>query len=178
MAASNTRKASGGGDVPAFQWHIITPGEQFDVAGVPVVAADVEHGLASPKNTTGDRSPFLCLSFIFPPFAIYMADVSGIPEETYKIIENAFRDRKPSILALDCLKTAPHLSHFGLAQSLEATDRINAQKTLYVGFGHERPHASWIEYIKEKQSSLKLDIGPGFDGQTLEVGGDGRVYQK
>lgn len=152
---------------------------QFDVAGVPVVAAEVEHGLASPKSTAGDRSPFLCLSYIFPPFAIYMADVSRIPEPTYKIIENAFKDTNPSILALDCLKTAPHLSHFGLEQSLEATYRINAEKTLYVGFGHERPHASWIEYIKENQSpEIDMAIEPGFDGQTVEVGGDGRVYNK
>ncbi|TIB74407.1 hypothetical protein E3Q22_04188 [Wallemia mellicola] len=46
----DSSKASGGGDVPSFRWHIITPGEQFDVAGVPVIAADVEHGLAAPRT--------------------------------------------------------------------------------------------------------------------------------
>ncbi|TIB36020.1 hypothetical protein E3P86_02584 [Wallemia ichthyophaga] len=70
----DSSKASGGGDVPAFRWHIITPGEQFDVAGVPVISAEVEHGLASPKSVSGDSSPFICLSFIFPVGLIYMAD--------------------------------------------------------------------------------------------------------
>lgn len=106
-----------------------------------------------------------------------MADVSRIPERAYEIIERTFWDRKPAVLALDCLKTDPHLSHFGLEQSLNATYRIGAQKTLYIGFGHERTHASWIEYIKQKQA-VDMDIGPGFDGQTVQAESDGRVYLK
>ncbi|TIC22842.1 hypothetical protein E3Q12_02405 [Wallemia mellicola] len=173
----DSSKASGGGDVPSFRWHIITPGEQFDVAGVPVIAADVEHGLAAPRSISGDRSPFHCLSYIFPPFGIYMADVSRIPEESYKIIDNALEGKRPSILVLDCLKSQPHLSHFGLDQSLEASYRIKAKKTLFVGFGHERTHNSWIEHI-DRNKSVDMDISPGFDGQVVEVDIEGNVETK
>lgn len=70
---------------------------------------------------------------------LYISDASDIPEDSYKIIGGL----KVDLLVLDCLRPREHTSHFGLAKSIEATRRINAPKTYFIGFGHNITHDDW-----------------------------------
>lgn len=70
---------------------------------------------------------------------LYIPDASGIPEDSYNIIS----ELKLEVLIIDCLRPRAHKSHFGLAQSIEATRRINAPKTFFIGFAHDITHSDW-----------------------------------
>ena len=70
---------------------------------------------------------------------LYISDASEIPEDSYKVIDAL----KVDLLVLDCLRPREHTSHFGLAKSIQATRRINAPKTYWVGFAHDITHDDW-----------------------------------
>ena len=117
---------------------------------------------------------------------LYISDASGIPEDSYKIIS----ELKLDILILDCLRPRVHTSHFGLAQSIEATRRINAPKTYFIGFAHDITHDDWekiggaLESGKWEEAGLskaimdamghvprepRMRIRPSYDGLLLRV---------
>ncbi|KAA1120067.1 hypothetical protein PGT21_037107 [Puccinia graminis f. sp. tritici] len=78
----NPGGGTGGGDVPAFQWHIIESDIPFELLGVQVSPLKVHHGCYF--NTSGHpSSPYECLSFLFDQTFCYMSDVSSIPESTW-----------------------------------------------------------------------------------------------
>ncbi|KAH9819425.1 beta-lactamase-like protein [Melampsora americana] len=78
----NSANATGGGDVPAFQWNIIQDGQPFDLFGVRVLPLKVHHGCYF--GPTGDvEGPYGCLAFLFDRSICYMSDVSSIPDSTY-----------------------------------------------------------------------------------------------
>ncbi|KAL7413636.1 beta-lactamase-like protein [Mrakia frigida] len=86
-------KATGGGDVPAFEWVVIKEDEDFWVEGIKVSPLNVHHGrfFSSPPPPGSPPPPppptlepppilpFYCLGFIFHPHIVYMSDVSYIP---------------------------------------------------------------------------------------------------
>lgn len=86
---------------------------------------------------------------------LYISDASDIPEDSYKIIGGL----KVDLLVLDCLRPREHTSHFGLAKSIEATRRINAPKTYFIGFAHDITHDEWER------------IGDAFETGTWEEAG-------
>jgi len=117
---------------------------------------------------------------------LYIADASGIPEDSYKIIS----ELKPQVLIIDCLRPREHISHFGLAQSIEAIRRINAPKTYLTGFAHDITHDDWerigdvLETGKWEEGGLskaimdaiehlprepRMWVRPSFDGLLLRV---------
>ncbi|KAA1114204.1 hypothetical protein PGTUg99_029344 [Puccinia graminis f. sp. tritici] len=78
----NPGGGTGGGDVPAFQWHIIESDIPFELLGVQVSPLKVHHGCYF--NTSGHpSSPYECLAFLFDQTFCYMSDVSSIPESTW-----------------------------------------------------------------------------------------------
>jgi phosphoribosyl 1,2-cyclic phosphodiesterase len=70
---------------------------------------------------------------------LYISDASKIPEDSYETISKL----KVDVLIIDCLRPREHISHFGLAKSIEATRRINAPKTYFIGFAHDITHDDW-----------------------------------
>ncbi|KAF8334087.1 uncharacterized protein EI90DRAFT_3015136 [Cantharellus anzutake] len=112
----------------------------------------------------------LCTSAATPSI-VYISDVSFIPEtfptprnkrlhsgpqlaqpsclsnflSTDHIPKSKDATFRPSatLLILDCLRTSPHSSHFGLLQTLLTAHRIRPRRTYLVGFGHELTHAEW-----------------------------------
>lgn len=73
---------TGGGDIPAFQWHIIQTNVPFDLLGVQVSPLKVYHGCYF--NDSGQPlSPYECLAFLFDQTFCYMSDVSSIPDSTW-----------------------------------------------------------------------------------------------
>ncbi|EGG04469.1 Hypothetical protein MELLADRAFT_78359 [Melampsora larici-populina 98AG31] len=78
----NSANATGGGDVPAFQWNIIEDGQPFDLFGVRISPLKVNHGCYF-GPTGAVEGPYGCLAFLFDRSICYMSDVSSIPESTY-----------------------------------------------------------------------------------------------
>ncbi|CDZ98764.1 Beta-lactamase-like [Phaffia rhodozyma] len=102
-------KATGGGDVPAFEWIVIDENRDFFVEGIRVTPLNVHHGRffdpppAAPTNSSPNLPtcsdslsdaiapppgpapirPFFCLGFIFHPSIVYLSDVSYIPESEW-----------------------------------------------------------------------------------------------
>lgn len=105
--------SAGGGDVPAFTWHVFEDDEVLDICGVRVrplagtprplnpawlylrhstrsssrphsASPAVHHG----QYFTTPPSPYLCLGFLIDSRFIYMSDVSFIPESVWSILED------------------------------------------------------------------------------------------
>ncbi|KAK2630826.1 hypothetical protein QOZ80_UnG0724960 [Eleusine coracana subsp. coracana] len=104
-----------GAAVSALQFNIINE-EPFMVHNLEVIPLPVWHG-------KGYRS----LGFRFGDIC-YISDVSDIPEETYKLLENC------ELLILDALRPDRSSStHFGLPRALEEVRKIKPKKTLFTG---------------------------------------------
>jgi len=124
---------------------------------------------------------------------LYISDASKIPEESYKIIS----ELKIDLLIIDCLRPREHISHFGLAKSIEATRRINAPKTFFVGFAHDITHDDWeklgdaletgnwekADFSKAIMDAMEhvprepcLWVRPSYDGLLLRVEAEKKLY--
>lgn len=119
-------KATGGGDIPAFDWHIINEDEQFwiESCGVSVETLKVEHG----RYFDEARTPFICLGFRIGSVS-YISDASSIPEKTRAKVEGS------RVLILDALKKTPHASHFSIPEALKFVNALErpASRTYLIG---------------------------------------------
>lgn len=118
---------------------------------------------------------------------LYISDASGIPEDSYKIIS----ELKLDVLIIDCLRPREHISHFGLAQSIEAIRRINTPKTYFIGFAHDITHDDWekisdalesgnweegglskaiMDAMEHVPREPRIRVRPSYDGLLLRVG--------
>ncbi|KAI5475166.1 hypothetical protein MNV49_001853 [Pseudohyphozyma bogoriensis] len=80
---ADVKKATGGGDVPQFDWCIFDDTKPFELLGVRVVPLPVHHG----QYFTTPPTPFKCLGFLFNSEICYLSDVSFIPPEIWAILE-------------------------------------------------------------------------------------------
>ena len=85
---------------PTLTWHIIDEEATFEVCGIQVQSLPVHHGVyfsappSPPKSfrfgaaktppVKAQPEPLICLGFMFDESIVYMADVSEIPERTWK----------------------------------------------------------------------------------------------
>jgi hypothetical protein len=95
-------RLAGGGDVPAFVWHIFDQDQPLEILGVHIVPlpgpslppsrpssvayvprAPVHHG----KVFSTPPSPYYCLGFLFNCKIAYLSDVSFVPEEVWSLLE-------------------------------------------------------------------------------------------
>lgn len=96
--------------------------EPFDVLGARVIPIRLEHGPHTPV-----------LGFRFGNVA-YCTDTSGIPPESMELLEGL------DVLVLDCLRREPHVTHFGLQQSLAIVDRLRPRRALFTHMSHDLEH--------------------------------------
>lgn len=150
-------RATGGGDIPDTDWHIIDDEEEFYVesCGITIDPLKVEHG----KYFDEARSPFICLGFKLGNVS-YVSDASAIPASTKRKIEGS------RVLILDALKQEPHSSHFSIPESLDFvnTSERPAKRTYLIDFTHEIDHYELETRLKETE---KLRIAPAYDGLQL-----------
>jgi phosphoribosyl 1,2-cyclic phosphate phosphodiesterase len=95
------------------------------------------------------------LGFRIGDFA-YCTDVSRIPQESYKKLENL------KVLILDALRIREHPTHFSLAEAVEEAKKISAQETYFVHMSHNINH-------EEHQKSLPESIYFAYDGLKLKL---------
>ncbi|PWA43347.1 metallo-hydrolase/oxidoreductase superfamily protein [Artemisia annua] len=80
----------------------------------------------------------------------YISDVSGIPEETYPLLEDC------DLLIMDALRPDRSSStHFGLPKALEEVRKIKPKRTLFTGMMHLMDH----EIVNEGLLKLKESEG-------------------
>ena len=86
----------------------------------------------------------------------YITDVSEIPINSMELLDGL------SVLLLDCLRIKPHLTHFGLDQSINAAKQINAKKTYFIHMTHD------LDY-DTLQKNLPKNIFAGYDGLKIKI---------
>ncbi|KAF9202931.1 hypothetical protein BGZ49_006967 [Haplosporangium sp. Z 27] len=155
----DSSKATGGGDVPSFTYHIIDHDQDFEVEGVKFTPLPVHHGK---YMSTGE--PFWSLGFRFRDIS-WVSDCSLIPESTTAKIHGS------KVLVIDGLKNDPHPSHFSIPEAVEYTNTLDPKpgRTFIVGFCHT------VDHYAEDKKLQDLD-GPG--SSTFRVAYDGlRITQ-
>ncbi|GAB4536574.1 MAG: MBL fold metallo-hydrolase [Roseibium sp.] len=88
--------------------------------------------------------------------AAYIPDVSDIPEESLKLLENL------DYLILDCLRRRPHPSHFCLDDALSWTRRIAPERAVFTNLHND------LDY-KTLCAELPDGIEPAYDGMRLAL---------
>ncbi|MCE5228415.1 MBL fold metallo-hydrolase [bacterium] len=132
-----------GGGVPQLDLNEITAGKPFDAAGIEVMPLRVMHG----------RLPIL--GFRIGRFA-YMTDCSGIPEQTEELLEGV------DTLIISALRHRPHETHFCLAQSLEASQKLGVRRAFFTHIADELDHEKTNRDLPDWARLL-------YDGQVIEI---------
>ncbi|ORX50961.1 hypothetical protein DM01DRAFT_1337570 [Hesseltinella vesiculosa] len=146
--------ATGGGDVATFKYHVVDNTKPFSIHDLVFDPLPVEHG-----KIMATGQPYISLGFQIDNIT-YISDTNRIPEHVFERIDTS----ESRILVLDCLRYGEsHASHYGLDEALEATRRINAFKTYYVGFGHRMDHYE----LEAELEKLDIRVAPAFDGLRL-----------
>ncbi|WFD36043.1 hypothetical protein MCUN1_002914 [Malassezia cuniculi] len=149
----NRKLATGGGDVGALRWHIISATERFYVGPhkVPIDPLRVDHGYAGPE-----RHPFECLGFRIDTMS-YISDCHNIPQATTdKMIGS-------TAIVLDALMMRPHPSHYSVPQAIEYAlgfaDQQSAQGqgvplVLFTDVCHRMEHHSFEASVQQFLAGL------------------------
>lgn len=118
-------------------------GEHNVVHGVDFVPVPVFHG---EMEITGYRIGN----------AAYLTDVSGIPEESFALLEGL------DVLVLSALRHKPHYNHLTLEQAVQLAERINARQTYFTHIAHELGHA-------QTNALLPNGMELAYDGLRVQV---------
>ncbi|KAK4046665.1 hypothetical protein OIO90_006477 [Microbotryomycetes sp. JL221] len=73
---------SGGGAIPSFDWQTLTEGKESWICNVRVLPVPVHHGVYFSDKST----PLISFGFLFNTEALYMSDVSFIPESSWQLL--------------------------------------------------------------------------------------------
>lgn len=118
----------------SFEYIFATSGSKFEGGWKPNLSTTVIDG---PFSLFGkdiipikiNHGPRLILGFRVDNLA-YLTDCSGIPEESFKLLAGT------EVLIIGALRQRPHPSHFSIDQSIEASKKINARRTILTHLGH------------------------------------------
>lgn len=86
----------------------------------------------------------------------YLPDVKRIPRETIKVM------RGVDVLVVDALRPVAHITHFSLAEALEAIRQVGAGEGWLTHLGHENDHAAL-------EAELPQGVRVAWDGLRIEL---------
>jgi phosphoribosyl 1,2-cyclic phosphate phosphodiesterase len=132
------------GGKPELDLREILPGVPLEVAGTMVLPLRVLHG----------RLPVL--AFKFGANAAYVTDVSEIPGQTWKELQDL------DVLLLDAVRRRPHPTHYHLEKALEIVATLKPKRAYFVHLSHDYDH-------EETNAELPAGIELAYDGQVIEV---------
>ncbi len=115
----------------------------FMLGGVEIVPVPILHGRRA------------ILGFRIGPFA-YLTDCSGIPDASWGLLEGV------RTLVVDALRDRPHPTHFSVAEAIDASARIGAERTYFTHICHDLPHAATC-------ARLPAGVELAYDGLKLEI---------
>lgn len=96
----------------------------LEVSGISVIPIALHHGS---KESVGYRINSVA----------YVTDCSYISTESLDRLSGL------SVLILDCLRIAPHRTHFNLDQALETVARLKPKKTFLTHLSHDFDYGKW-----------------------------------
>ncbi|KAH9891002.1 beta-lactamase-like protein [Cubamyces lactineus] len=193
--------ASGGGDVPEFNWHIIDDRAPFQLHDTGIWIHPFNGAFSAPPCeelellTKPEPTPYFCFGFTVQNALTYISDTSHIPDEAWDYIRASHSGGRPPVLVLDCLRLEPHKSHLSLAQAVDVARRMGAPRTYLTGFSHEVSHEEYRTMLERvggrvppakemtemvRQGLATLDDGepiwvrPAFDGLRVFVSANGK----
>ena len=129
------------GGIP--QLSLFRIGGPFLLGGVEFVPVPIMHG----------RRPIL--GFRVGEFA-YLTDCSAIPDASWPLL------RGVRTLVIDALRDRRHPTHFTVAEAIEASARIGAERTYFTHICHDLPHAATC-------ARLPAGVELAYDGLILEI---------
>ena len=130
-----------GGGLPEIDLHEI--GGPFTAGGIDFEPLEVFHG------------PVPILAFRFGR-AAYVTDASAIPDDTLARLTGL------DVLILNALRWEPHPTHLSIKESVAIAERLKPKRTFFTHICHRVAH-------REIEERTPENIGPGYDGLTLEV---------
>jgi len=124
----------------------ITPEDSICLYGVKFTPIRLLHG----------RLPIVGFRIDVPngPSIAYCTDVSSIPPETWRLLENL------DVLLLDMLRFRHHPTHLNLDQAIEISEQVSAKQTYFTHMTHCIGHA-------EVDASLPNNMHLAYDGLSL-----------
>jgi phosphoribosyl 1,2-cyclic phosphate phosphodiesterase len=137
-----------GGGIPLLDLREFdTTSNRLQVEGLEFVPISTAHGSQE------------CVGYRYRDLA-YITDCSTIPEASLKRLEQL------DTLVLDCLRLAPHGTHFNLDQALAIGERLRPRRTFLSHLGHDFEYSEWT---KGRGSKRKLPPGTSlaYDGLKL-----------
>jgi phosphoribosyl 1,2-cyclic phosphate phosphodiesterase len=117
----------------------------FTLGGVEIVPIPVFHG----------RLPVL--GFRIGSFA-YLTDCNRIPDESFALLDGV------RTVILDALRHRPHSTHFSVAEAIDASRRMGAERAYFTHICHDLGHA-------ETSAQLPVGVELAYDGLVLEIHG-------
>ncbi|KZO96132.1 phenylalanine ammonia-lyase [Calocera viscosa TUFC12733] len=150
-------------DTPAFPSSPTTPPSRLNGLGL---GASFPFPNPIPKalfaKPTATSVAYPSLGFLLPQF-LYLSDVSELPPPTLQFLASLPAAEQPKVLVIDCLRPKPHMSHFGLAQSVSAISQLALPRNYLIGMtcGHG---SEWITHRGWEQVCAALSSG----AQTLD----------
>jgi len=132
---------SEGGGIPLVTLHEFEARNgAFKVADVLVTPIPLLHGSQE------------CIGYRIGNVA-YITDCSVIPDSSLELLNGL------SLLVLDCLRLAPHGTHFNLEQALGVVKKITPKETILTHLGHDFDYVTWT-----KKGKLPKNVTLAYDG--------------
>ncbi|KAF9974831.1 hypothetical protein BGZ73_001691 [Actinomortierella ambigua] len=155
----DSSKATGGGDIPSFNYTIIDHNKDFEVEGLKFTPLPVEHGRYFSKN-----EPFWSLGFRFGDVS-WISDCNSIPDTTTAKVAGS------KILFVDGLREEPHPSHFSVKEAIEYGSSLTPkpEKVFIVGFCHRVDHYEQEEKMQGLDQKDEPQFRVAYDGMVLEA---------
>ncbi|EGG06849.1 Hypothetical protein MELLADRAFT_124040 [Melampsora larici-populina 98AG31] len=181
--------ATGGGHVPAFEWHIFEKDKPLDLFGLHVTPLTAHHGTMGHGK---DLRPHECAGFLFNRSILYMSDVSSIPESTWATLASLGVHNSMTstahlqshlslpILVIDTLRLTTRASHLGIGDALKVAHRLGAKRTYLVGLEHGITHESWERACKAFGEEIPNIDKKQIDTQMrlVDIGKDPELFHR
>lgn len=91
--------------------------------------------------------------------ALYIPDVSQIPDEAYGKLDQA------KVLLIDALRDKPHPSHFSVGQALEVISKVRPQRAILTNLNQDLDYSE----LAARFSSVFPFIEPAYDGMEIDL---------
>jgi len=130
-----------GGGVP--QLAIFRIAGPFTLGGVEIVPVPLFHG------------ELPVLGFRIGAFA-YLTDCNRIPDESWPLLDGV------RTVILDALRHRPHSTHFSVAEAVDVSRRLGAERTYFTHICHDLGHA-------RTNAQLPPGVELAYDGLVLEI---------
>jgi phosphoribosyl 1,2-cyclic phosphate phosphodiesterase len=133
-----------GGGIPRVNLHEFRAADDsLQVRGVKVIPLSLQHGS---KECVGYRIGSVA----------YVTDCSYIPDTTLERMQGLHT------LVLDCLRLAPHGTHFNLDQALEVVSKLRPKRTFLTHLGHDFDYRSF-------NKKLPRGVALAYDGLKIKT---------